>query len=120
MDHVAEKRTARSRACLQTRAVLGDKGAWIVNPTVVNQAEAVQYVLNILFFMPYGLLFPWKGKWKQVFVAAFVLSVCIELFQLIFNLGWCEVDDVISNILGAMIGWGVVRRISRKEEIDTH
>lgn len=32
--------------------------AWIGNPTVVNKVEAVQYLLNILFFIQYGLLFP--------------------------------------------------------------
>ena len=89
--------------------------AWIDNPTVVNKAEAVQYVQNILFFMPYGLLFPWKDNWKRVFVTALVLSVFIELFQFIFNLGWCEVDDVISNTLGAMIGYGIWWKASKRK-----
>lgn len=53
-------------------------------------------------------------------MTALVLSVFIELSQFIFNLGWCEVDDVISNTLGAMIGWGVIRQISRKVEMDPH
>ena len=87
-----------------------------MNPTVANKAEAVQYFLNILFFIPYGILFPWKDNRKRVFVTALVLSVFIELSQFVFNLGWCEVDDVISNTLGAMIGWGVARQISIKEK----
>ena len=90
--------------------------SWIDNPTEVNKAEAVQYLMNILFFIPYGLLFLRKDDWKRVFVTALVLSISIELSQFIFNLGWCEVDDVISNTLGAMIGWGVIRQISRKEK----
>lgn len=81
---------------------------WIENPTLESKKEAVQYIQNILFFIPYGLLYPWKDNWKRVFVTALVLSVFIELSQFIFNLGWCEVDDVISNTLGAMIGWGVL------------
>lgn len=93
---------------------------WIANPTVVNKVEAVQFLMNILFFIPYGLLFPWKDNWKRVFMTALVLSVFIEFSQFIFNLGWCEVDDVISNTLGAMIGWGAIRQISRKVEIDPH
>ena len=84
---------------------------WIVNPTVESKKEAVQYIQNILFFIPYGLLFPWKDNWKRVFVTALVLSLLIELSQYIFNLGWCEVDDVISNTLGAMIGYGVLWKI---------
>ena len=88
---------------------------WIENPTVVNKAEAVQYLLNILFFIPYGLLFPWKDNWKRVLVIALVLSISIELSQYIFNLGWCEVDDVISNTLGAMIGWGVMWKVNKRK-----
>ena len=88
---------------------------WIVNPTVVNKVEAVQYLLNILFFIPYGLLFPWKDNWKRVFVTALVLSLLIELSQYIFNLGWCEVDDVISNTLGAMIGYWIWWKVSKRK-----
>lgn len=89
--------------------------AWIDNPTVVNKAEAVQYVQNILLFIPYGLLFPWKDNWKRVLVTALVLSISIELSQFIFNLGWCEVDDVISNTLGAMIGYWIWWKASKKK-----
>ena len=88
---------------------------WIVNPTVVNKAEAVQYLMNILFFIPYGLLFPWKDNWKRVIVTAVVLSVFIELSQFIFNLGWCEVDDVISNTLGAMFGYWIWWKVSKRK-----
>ena len=88
--------------------------AWIVNPMIDSKKEAVQYLMNILFFIPYGLLFPWKDNWKRVFVTALVLSVLIEFSQFIFNLGWCEVDDVISNTLGAMIGWGVLWKAKKR------
>ena len=88
---------------------------WIENPTVVNKTEALQYLLNILFFIPYGLLFPWKDNWKRVFVTAVVLSVFIEFSQFIFNLGWCEVDDVISNTLGAMIGYWILWKVSKRK-----
>lgn len=94
--------------------------AWIVNSTIESKKEAVQYLMNILFFIPCGLLFLWKDNWKRVFVTSLVLSLLIELSQFIFNLDWCEVDDVISNTLGAMIGWGVSRQISRKVEIAPH
>lgn len=93
--------------------------AWIGNPTVVNKVEAVQYLLNILFFIPYGLLFPWKDNWKRVFVTALVLSVFIELSQFIFNLGWCEVDDVNSNTLGVVIWYWIlwkIKTLSRAKE----
>lgn len=119
MVHTAEKRTRGAERVFKPELFWAIR-AWIVNPTVVNKEEAVQYLLNILFFIPYGFLFPRKNNWKFVFVTALVLSVFIELSQFIFNLGWCEVDDVISNTLGAMIGWGVIRQINRKVEMDPH
>lgn len=88
---------------------------WIINPTIESKKEAVQYIQNILFFIPYGLLFPRKDNWKRVFVTALVLSISIELSQFIFNLGWCEVDDVISNTLGAMIGYWILWKVSKRK-----
>lgn len=37
---------------------------------------------------------------------AMILSSFIELAQFIFNLGWCEIDDVISNTFGAF-NWNI-------------
>ena len=78
-----------------------------------GQAESYLYFLNILFFIPYGLLFPWVEKngkisWKRVLIAAALTSTFIELSQYIFALGECEFDDIISNTLGAMIGYGII------------
>ena len=74
-----------------------------------GRAETIQYFENILFFISFGLLFPWKEKWPLVFICALTLSIVIEVVQFIFSLGWCEIDDVITNTAGAMIGyWGYV------------
>lgn len=40
-------------------------------------------------------------------MTALVLSLLIEFCQFILNIGWYEVDDVISNTRGAMIGYGI-------------
>lgn len=37
----------------------------------------------------------------------FIMVQGIEASQYIFNLGWCEIDDVISNTAGAVIGFGL-------------
>lgn len=62
-----------------------------------------------MFFIPFGILFPWKEKGWVLFISALSLSIIIELTQFIFALGWCEIDDVITNTAGAMMGyWGYV------------
>lgn len=80
--------------------------------------DVLQNVLNIAFFVPFGILFPLK-KWYVVLISACAFSVLIESAQYLFKLGLCELDDVICNTLGAMIGfWSVllirktVRRIN--------
>ena len=44
-----------------------------------------------------------KRKWI-IAIFAFAFSSCIESLQLIFHLGYAEVDDIIHNTLGAVIG----------------
>ena len=83
-----------------------------------GKQESIQYIQNVLFFIPFGFLFPWK-KWKSVFMLALMTSAIIEITQYIFNLGWCELDDVISNTAGALIGFGcyvIVHKLIKKGE----
>ena len=68
-------------------------------------------VENVLLFVPFGILAPltWTRirSGKMVVAGAFVVSVIIEAAQYVFRCGKTEVDDVILNCLGAMIGYGV-------------
>lgn len=68
------------------------------------KGEAIQNIKNVLAFVPFGVLAPFK-KWNVVLIAVLAFSGGIELNQYLFALGWCEVDDVICNTLGAMIGY---------------
>ena len=47
-------------------------------------------------------------------VTAVLLSAGIEANQYAFNLGWCEMDDVLCNVLGAVIGFGIYKWIKGK------
>lgn len=69
-----------------------------------GKADVIQNINNILFFIPFGLLLPLK-KWRKVLLIAMCFSVAIETCQYVFALGLCELDDVISNSFGAMIGY---------------
>lgn len=69
--------------------------------------DVVQNLLNIAFFVPYGILFPLK-KWNVVLISACAFSILIEAAQYFSRLGLCELDDVICNTLGAMIGFWIL------------
>ena len=58
-------------------------------------------------FLPVGVLAGRIWSWKGLWIAA-GLSVGIEILQLVTARGLCEFDDVIHNMIGAVIGIGVV------------
>lgn len=67
--------------------------------------DLVQNIKNIVLFIPFGLLFPLR-KWKIVLLSALLFSISIESIQYFMGLGLCELDDVICNTIGAMLGFG--------------
>ncbi|MBP6873542.1 MAG: VanZ family protein [Clostridia bacterium] len=71
-----------------------------------------QILTNVIVFAPVGVLTGHLWKWKGLWVAA-GLSIAIELLQLITARGLCEFDDVFHNMIGAVIGVGIVM-IGRK------
>ena len=66
-------------------------------------------LLNIALFVPLGFLLPLLSKlfrkWYATLSAGFVVSLLIELTQLLTARGMCDVDDLFTNTLGAMLGW---------------
>ena len=70
-------------------------------------------ILNIMMFVPFGVLLPFVSKKFQAFwktyLAGFLFTVLIEITQLLFHLGICELDDLMNNTVGAMIGYGFYR-----------
>lgn len=78
------------------------------NPKYPVEVMALN-MLNVILFVPVGFLLGcgFQGMtWKKVLLSGCCLSVVIELLQLIFQRGFCEVDDVIHNTLGCLIGYG--------------
>ena len=59
--------------------------------------------LNILLFIPLGLII---GGWKGLIIS-FALSCTIEVSQYYFQIGYCELDDVLNNTIGSGIGVGL-------------
>ena len=76
---------------------------------------------NICLFIPFGaLLFVWVGRpvsFIEATLSSMFLSIAIEIVQLFSRVGVCDVDDVIMNTVGGMIGFFVyliVRTIYRR------
>lgn len=64
---------------------------------------------NVVVFIPFGFLFPYVIKWgKNFFVMlfhAFLFVLGIEVFQLFSAFGAFDVDDILLNCCGAVIGY---------------
>ena len=86
--------------------------AWIAGESF-GKTESIQNINNILVFIPFGALFPGK-RWRALLLTVVLFSVGIEVIQYAFNLGWCEIDDVICNVLGAAIGFGLWKLVKGK------
>lgn len=79
----------------------GDRTAWLY------------IVLNLALFLPLGVLLPLletrfqKVTW--VLGTAAVLSLAVELLQLVLRRGSADIDDWFLNVLGAFLGWCLLR-----------
>ncbi|MDE5697662.1 MAG: VanZ family protein [Lachnospiraceae bacterium] len=74
---------------------------------------------NVLLFVPFGFLlrrtlniYGRKCSAKIIIWVSFLTSVSIELLQYVFSCGKTETDDVIANVLGAVLG-GLAVRLKR-------
>lgn len=80
-----------------------------ISPYLKNITEPYAFkniIANILVFIPLGFFVSNKNP-KNVFkTLAICLSVIlsIECIQLLFKIGFFDVDDIILNFLGALIG----------------
>lgn len=72
-------------------------------------------ILNVILFMPFGFLVPavWKEyrSLRKMALAGFLLSLFIEILQ-IFTFRLTDVDDLITNTGGTMLGYYIGGRLS--------
>ena len=71
---------------------------------------------NIIGFIPFGFILPLLSNkfhsLKKIMIATFCLSLTFELLQLIFKFGSFDVDDLILNTLGGIIGYLPIKLVS--------
>lgn len=84
--------------------------------------EHAYFIENILMYLPFGILAPmiWKrmrnGWWCVL--AGGCSSMLLEFCQYLTQRGYCQLDDVLTNTIGAWIGWEIWKtgkRICKKK-----
>lgn len=87
--------------------LLGYKG-WII--------AGINLVGNIVPLVPIGFLAPFVFRnmtWKKSLVLAAATGLAIEGMQVVFRVGIFDIDDLILNGLGVMIGYGTFSVITK-------
>ena len=77
------------------------------------QIASTQVIGNLVMLLPLGiyipLLFPGLSGFFRVFIICLFVSVSIELMQLITSVRSTDIDDVILNTSGAVVGYIVYK-----------
>ena len=64
---------------------------------------------NVVAFIPFGLFVPVLAKSYRHFITTFLggtlFSLCIETIQLVFKVGSFDIDDIMLNVCGIIIGF---------------
>ena len=83
------------------------RGSWFIPIAVRNIAG------NIALFFPMGILlpflFPKMRSFRRILLIAICTTLCVELAQLFLRCGICDVDDVILNVAGWLLGFAVLK-----------
>lgn len=75
-------------------------------------------IANVVLFVPFGffLIEFLNASWKKVLLIGIIFSSLIECIQLIARLGEFEIDDIINNTIGTLLG-GLVFTLFEKIRI---
>ena len=73
----------------------------------------LENIMNVIVFIPVGMilgsLLRVKGSWLVALLIGCSISVTIESLQFFFLRGFSEVDDVMHNTVGCLMGWCMVK-----------
>lgn len=79
------------------------------------RVELPTLIYNILAFIPLGVLVPClKPAFNRVLVvllAGLIVSTALEVIQTVTILGTGDIDDVILNVFGALVGYLIFRLV---------
>lgn len=87
--------------------LLNDHRPYLVRAALVNLLG------NVVMFVPLGLFLPLiftklRKLWRTMLSAALLITA-VEITQLFTLVGSCDVDDLILNLLGAILGYGIYK-----------
>ena len=103
------------------------KRFWEYREVIGSKATVMNLIGNVVVFIPFGVFLPMASKYKSFIITifySFLLSLSVEVIQLIAKVGSFDVDDLLLNTIGGCIGYLVFlicrkirrRHVSKKTE----
>ena len=84
--------------------------------------EIISLLGNFALFMPFGYFIPRLFEKYRVFIKfilfTFVVLLSIETLQVLTIRGCFDVDDIILNLAGAVIGFFIARKVRSRKQRD--
>ena len=95
------------------RVLMGDYSPDMKRHAMVN------LVGNVVMFVPLGfftslLWQKFRPLWRCVLLGGGII-VCVELTQFVTRVGSCDFDDLLLNVVGISLGYGLMRLVKRGE-----
>lgn len=81
-----------------------------------NTIFIYENILNVLMLMPLGVLLPVgfdQITCKKAVLSGFLVSLIIEVMQLLTRRGLFEFDDILHNTLGCLLGYAIYKLIKK-------
>lgn len=98
---------------------------WSYKQMFIDDKILSDIIRNIWMFIPLGTILYKISSHKSILFFPLILSVLIETTQYITNTGLCELDDIINNSVGSVIGYGIgcignriYHQIMRKDRLE--
>ena len=97
---------------LQLRLLFDGSRPWLIRHAAINLLG------NIVLFIPLGSFLPklWIKSpqlWKVLLCVTGIIAL-VETVQVLTLLGRCDIDDLLLNLLGSAIGYGLYNQIENK------
>ncbi len=83
----------------------------IINGNIGIKTAILNFLANIFLFVPMGYfllkIFKKVNSFNKATIISMLIIIVIEVMQYITKLGIADIDDVILNTIGAMIGYKI-------------
>ena len=82
---------------------------WVYRHSLGMWSVGLNLIGNVVAFLPFGaflpILFEKCKKFYLTTLLCFEFSLCVEVIQLVWKVGSFDVDDILLNTLGGMLGY---------------